>query len=283
MSNTHYEIDPRRGPDEAGKSLRLLYVSTAKYGGDWHSTLHSHSCVELFYVVGGLGQFRIGELILSVSAGDLVLVNPGVEHTEFSYNANPLEYIVLGVEGLCVSPAGEGDSRYALVNFQGSVDEVLSILRGLLSEIETKPPKYETVCQNLMEILMVRLSRRAGISMTLAPAASRTNKECAMIRRYLDVHFKESISLDQLAEMTHLSKYHMVRSFTQEYGVSPINYLISRRIRESRYLLSKTDHSLSQISHMLGFSSPSYFSQSFKKAEGQSPLEYRRAAQAEEK
>ena len=68
----------------------------------------------------------------------------------------------------------------------------------------------------------------------------------------------------------------MVRSFTQEYGVSPINYLISRRIRESRYLLSKTDHSLSQISHMLGFSSPSYFSQCFRKAEGMTPNEYRR-------
>lgn len=68
----------------------------------------------------------------------------------------------------------------------------------------------------------------------------------------------------------------MVHAFSREYGVSPINYLISRRIQESRYLLSDTDHSLSQISHMLGFSSPSYFSQSFRKLEGMSPMEYRK-------
>ena len=68
----------------------------------------------------------------------------------------------------------------------------------------------------------------------------------------------------------------MVHAFSREYGISPINYLISRRIQESRYLLSTTDHSLSQIAHMLGFSSPSYFSQSFRKLSGMSPMEYRK-------
>ncbi len=57
-----------------------------------------------------------------------------------------------------------------------------------------------------------------------------------------------------------MNKYYLVHSFSKEYGVSPINYLIGRRIEESRYLLADTNHSLSQISHMLGFSSPSYFS-----------------------
>lgn len=53
-----------------------------------------------------------------------------------------------------------------------------------------------------------------------------------------------------------MNKYYLVHSFSKEYGVSPINYLIGRRIEESRYLLADTNHSLSQISHMLGFSSP---------------------------
>ena len=79
-----------------------------------------------------------------------------------------------------------------------------------------------------------------------------------------------------LAEVAHVNKYYLVHTFSKEYGISPINYLISRRIAESKHLLSETDHSLSQISHMLGFSSPSYFSQSFRKLEGVSPMEYRR-------
>ena len=70
----------------------------------------------------------------------------------------------------------------------------------------------------------------------------------------------------------------MVHSFTKEYGISPIIYLISRRIEESKYLLVDTDHSLSQISHMLGFSSQSYLSQSFRRLEGMSPMEYRKTS-----
>ena len=67
-----------------------------------------------------------------------------------------------------------------------------------------------------------------------------------------------------------------MHTFSREFGISPINYLISRRIAESKHLLGETDHSLSQIAHMLGFSSPSYFSQSFRKLEGISPMEYRK-------
>ena len=66
------------------------------------------------------------------------------------------------------------------------------------------------------------------------------------------------------------------------YGTSPINYLLSCRIQESLYLLSKTQMSLSQISGTLGFSSPSYFSQSFRRMQGISPLEYRKQAKDRE-
>ena len=58
--------------------------------------------------------------------------------------------------------------------------------------------------------------------------------------------------------------------------MSPINYLISRRIEESRFLLRETDHTLTLISQMLGFSSLSYFSQCFRRVEGISPMEYRK-------
>ncbi len=97
--------------------------------------------------------------------------------------------------------------------------------------------------------------RHTDFSLTVTPA-QQSSKECAEARRYIDSNFKENISLDQLAELTHVNKYYLVHSFSKEYGVSPINYLIGRRIEESRYLLADTNHSLSQISHMLGFSSP---------------------------
>lgn len=277
MSTNRYDLEAPGASPVDRASTRLLYVSTAKYGGDWHSMMHTHACAEIFYVVGGVGQFKIEELVLPVGPDDMVVVNPNVEHTEVSLNASPLEYIVIGVEGLEFSAGEEQDARYCAVNFRGAREDVLHTLRSLLREIEEKAAGYGIVCQDLLEVLLVRLMRRTDFSLTPAPPRRRSSKECAAVRRYIEGHFKENITLDLLAQLTHLNKYYLVHVFSEEYGVSPINYLISRRIAESRLLLADTDHSLSQISHMLGFSSPSYFSQSFRRLEGASPLEYRKA------
>ncbi|MEQ2444908.1 helix-turn-helix domain-containing protein [Pseudoflavonifractor intestinihominis] len=276
LSNSRYDLGQGGVAPLDRSSTRLLYVSTAKYGGDWHSLLHTHTCTEIFYVVGGMGKFRIEELTLSVAVDDMIIVNPNVEHTEVSFNASPLEYIVMGVEGLEFAAGENGDDRYRLVNCGGGREDTLYYLRAMLSEIENKASGYDLVCQDLLEVLVVRLMRRTDFSLTPATPGTRTSKECVTVRRYIDSHFKESLSLDVLAEVAHVNKYYLVHTFSKEFGISPINYLISRRIAESKQLLSDTDHSLSQISHMLGFSSPSYFSQSFRKLEGVSPMEYRR-------
>lgn len=265
--------------------VKLLYVSTAKYGGDWHSTLHTHACTEIFYVVGGSGKFNIEGKLLPVTTDDMVIVNPNVEHTEVSYNKRPLEYIVLGVEGLEYSAGEDADERWFMTNMQNAREALLHALREMLREIEYKAVGYELICQDLLEVLILRLMRHAGLQFLPTKTEHRKpgrkpSKECAAVRHYIDNHFKENINLDMLSELVHVNKYYMVHSFTKEYGISPINYLISRRIEESKYLLSNTDHSLSQISHMLGFSSPSYFSQSFRRLEGMSPMEFRRSSRS---
>ena len=242
MSNKRYEVNtPGVSPVDRDVT-KLLYVSTAKYGGDWHSLMHTHACTELFYVVGGMGQFKVAEKLIPVSPDDLVIVNPNVEHTEVSLNASPLEYIVLGVEGMEFAADENGDRRYSAFNFHSGREDILPYLRGMLREIEQKSAGYEVVCQDLLEVLVVKLMRHTDFSLTVTPA-QQSSKECAEARRYIDSNFKENISLDQLAELTHVNKYYLVHSFSKEYGVSPINYLIGRRIEESRYLLADTNHS----------------------------------------
>ena len=151
-----------------------------------------------------------------------------------------------------------------------------------LKEIENKYPGYNTVCQDLLEVVLLLLMRHSQFTVTFVPAARKSSKECAIVRRYIENHFKENLTLDDLAALAHISKYYLVHAFNREYGTSPINYLLSCRIQESLYLLSKTQMSLSQISGTLGFSSPSYFSQSFRRMQGISPLEYRKQAKDRE-
>ena len=274
MSNSRYELESPFSSEGA----RLLYITEAQFGEDWHSTLHTHACTELFYCVRGIGEFMLEGRSLPVGSDDLVIVNAGVSHTESSMTANPLEYIVLGVDGLEFR-FGENGESFAVLNYRDNRSEIVFFLRTLLREASEQPAQWEQVCQHLLDVLLVKLRRHTRFTMEMSPV-KRTNKECAVVRRYIDEHFAESITLDTLAGVVHMNKYYLVHVFNKEYGVSPINYLIERRIRESRYLLENTDLSLSRIAQVLGFSSPSYFSQSFRRLMNQSPLEYRKQYRA---
>ena len=273
MSRSHYSLNQNQSFTIRG-TAKLLNAASAKYGGDWHSVPHTHNHAELFYIVGGKGQFLIEDQLYPVNTNHLVIINPNVTHTEVSLNAQPLEYIVLGIEGVELSISENSNGQFCILDHFESMD-ITSCLRNILREMEQKQPGYEDICQAFMEILIIRLMRSTGLSVPTEPQNSVGNHQCAAVRRYIDHHFKESLTLDQLAEEAHMNKFYLSHAFKQEYGISPINYMISRRLEESKYLLAETDLSMSQIAQLLGFSSLSYFSQVFRKTQGLSPMEYR--------
>ena len=280
MSTNSYEFMQN---NTLRKTAKLLYISSAKYGGDWHSVQHTHNCSELFYVIEGQGQFLIEDQTYPVSVNDLVIVNPNVSHTEVSLNASPLRYIVLGVEGLELTATnGNDNTNFCIVNFKTFRENILLCLQNMLSEIENKHTGYEIICQDLMEILIVMLGRQTNFATILAPISKKTSRLCGSTKRYIDSHYQENITLDQLAEVCHVSKYHLAHAFTEEYGISPINYLISKRIAEAEHLLKTTDFSLNLISNTTGFSSSSYFAQIFRKQKGMSPTEFRKLSRKSE-
>ncbi len=276
MSSQRFEMKLGAAPRDTAK---LLYISKSRFGGDWHSTPHTHGCTELFYCVHGTGKFNIDNVMYSVSSDDLVIVNAHVQHTEISLNTNPLEYIVLGVEGMEFTFANHGDN-HTIISCRDIRNDVLYLLNLLLKEIGDQNDGFETVCQDLLEVLFIHLLRDSLLGIQPVDT-KRAGSEMAAVKRYIDEHFSENITLDILADNSHVNKYYLSHAFADEYGIAPINYLISRRITESKYYLSNTDTSLSKISGLLGFSSPSYFAQVFHKAEGVSPSFYRKKLWAE--
>lgn len=276
MSSERYELNLRAVPQDSAK---LLYISKSRFGGDWHSVPHAHTCTELFYCVDGAGQFNIDGQMQGVRTDDLVIVNPNILHTEVSLNANPLEYIVLGVEGMEFS-FGQQSNTSTVLKCHDKRSDILYLFNLMLREIENKLEGYETVCQNTLEILFIHLLRGNDFAVN-AVTGNRGNTELASVKRYIDENYSANITLDLLAEFAHINKYYLVHSFTKEYGISPINYLIARRVTESKHLLARTDYPLAKISSLLGFSSPSYFSQVFRNNQNMSPSDYRKQARTE--
>ena len=91
--------------------------------------------------------------------------------------------------------------------------------------------------------------------------------------RYLDTHCNEIVSIDFLAERSGLSRFHFMRAFKKEFGTSPRQFAIRRRIAEARQLLA-AGHSAKDVSHRLGFSDLFYFSRLFKQKCGVAPTVY---------
>ena len=275
MSRSHYSLDKEQTYTIRG-TAKLLNVARAQYGGDWHSVPHTHNHMELFYIVGGKGQFLIQDQLYPVNVNNLVIINPNVTHTEVSLSAQPLEYIVLGIEGIELAASEDSNGHFNILDHFESV-EISGCLRNILREMEQKNTGYEDVCQAYMEILIIRLMRNTALAVSTEPQVISGNRQCAAVKRYIDLHFKEALSLEQLAEDAHMNKFYLSHAFKREYGVSPINYMISRRIEESKYLLAETDLPMSQIAQLLGFSSLSYFSQVFRRTQNASPMEYRQS------
>jgi AraC family transcriptional regulator len=97
------------------------------------------------------------------------------------------------------------------------------------------------------------------------------------LAEFIEAHLDEVISLQRLAEIAQLSRFHFGRSFKHSFGLPPHRYLINRRMERGKSLLRERARSVTEIGLMLGFSETSSFTTSFRRAMGVTPTEYRRA------
>ncbi|NMO02161.1 helix-turn-helix transcriptional regulator [Gordonia sp. TBRC 11910] len=94
-------------------------------------------------------------------------------------------------------------------------------------------------------------------------------------RDHADRHFEERLTLEQLAAVAGISKYHFQRLFTATYGLSPAEYLSQRRVERAQDLLRATNLTVTEICVAVGFSSLGSFSSRFRDLVGESPTQFR--------
>jgi len=92
---------------------------------------------------------------------------------------------------------------------------------------------------------------------------------------YIDQHFKQAISLDNVAAHVFLSPTYFSVLFKKETGIKYIDYLTSVRINAAKQLLKNKNFSVSQICELVGYKDPKQFRKQFAKSEGVSPTEFR--------
>lgn len=96
------------------------------------------------------------------------------------------------------------------------------------------------------------------------------------VKNYLDQHFAQKISLDELSNHFFINKYYLLRIFREKFGITINSYLTSVRITQAKHLLRFTDMSLNDIAQACGLQNANYLNRVFRKVEGIGPSNYRR-------
>jgi len=255
--------------------FKLLYVTRSAYDKGWHSTPHMHHFTELFYIVDGKGSFILPNEEIPVKKNDLVIINPTVEHTEKSNEEDSLEYIALGIEGIAFTLPE--DHELGLFTYRGNEDEIRFFLEKLLMEVQSNHSHVDLICRSIIEILIVYIKREKSIHVQ-SHQSEHLKQPVALAKHFIKHNYREAITLDDLADVSHVNKYYLAHLFKQQLKLSPIEYLNNERVKAAKNLLETTNFTVTQISESTGFSSQSFFSQAFKRETGLTPTQYRKRA-----
>lgn len=237
---------------------------------------HFHNYYVIGFVEKSGRHLRCKNKEYRLGAGDLVLFNPVDSHSCQPIQGEPLDYraVNIGVN-VMQTIVKEVTGRGILPCFTEPVvlqSECTQWVRELYDGIVSGEPKMkkEETFFFLMEQLLgeVSVSYQEGEDL-------RCDQQIGGLCAYMDEHFAENITLEDLRSMTTFGMSYLLRSFTKQMGISPYRYLQTVRIDRAKKFLEQGILPV-EVAGMAGFSDQSHFSNFFKEFIGVTPKQYQR-------
>lgn len=257
-----------------------------------HVPLHWHAELELIVIKKGRGFVSVDLNRSPVSAGDLVFIRPGQLHSIDQQEGCSMEYenIIFKKELLISDPDDICTRQFLLPILGGDIPTVTFFTRSLSCYREiaecfrqidllcgTRPEGYQLAVKSLLfRFFFLLLSSRRENSVAETPQ-SKTLEKLKTILKYVEEHYPEHISIDDMASLTYYSASHFMKFFKNYMGSSFIEYLNDYRLTMAEQMLRNTDDSVLEIAGKSGFDNLSYFNRIFKKKYGASPGKWRKA------
>lgn len=267
----------------------FLFSWTHKRTED-ENNYHAHEFIELVIILRGEGNFVINGEKHSVKEGDIILLNPGTYHkslvgTGSAQGATECYVAFTDVDF-------KGCERGYLPLFEGK-NLIMAMPEGLRQDIfrlcgaiEKEYQTHETGRYFMLKAYLIQVlcliqreehEEREEVEQKGYIFRS-VNKKYVVrkIKKYLDEHYREKVSLDQIAANMYLSPVYISKLFKHETGDTPINYLIDLRMEKARELIEQDSAaSIQAVALAVGYEDAYHFSKLFKKHYGMSPLHYK--------
>jgi AraC-like DNA-binding protein len=230
---------------------------------------------------GALGFVYRGENVVA-PAGAINLAIPDEPHTGHAALESGWSYRMFYLDaGLLRQAAAEISGKpHGMPYFRPGVlfdEDLAQSLRGLHVALELETAYTLEHQSRLLSILTQFIRRHAHRAPAMGPVR-REHQAVARARDYLESHYADNPSLQQLAAAAYLSPFHLIRVFQYELGLSPHAYLTQVRVRHARSLLAQGQPIVS-VANATGFSDQSHLTRHFKRILGVTPGQYRNFVQ----
>ena len=221
---------------------------------------HYHNCYELTYFCDGNSLSEMNGESYKCFAGNFLIYPSGCVHDE--RHLSKVKVLCLGF-----TPA-ESDSAHSFQALFSDHDKsVLRLLEQIQNETLDKQENFHFMCSLLTGQLLVSLLRQ-----TESPFSQ---SSLSPVLRYINEHYTFDIELEYLAKLSGYSYDHFRHAFKQKTGLTPLNYILNKKIDHAKLLLKNSSIRIADIAITCGFANISQFSVTFKKMTGRSPSEYR--------
>ena len=274
-----------------GYRVRFLGLHHIPHLPGWQIEMHHHRFYEFHYVLDGWCVTTAATRVFQIEPAQFCLMGPGLDHAhqspdghegfslrftiepeaDFKSGASDrlqsLHYFLCHLAEMPFFPISDPDYRYArqLISRLELVENAPLIQQQLIVF------SWMTSLQSFHEMNDLDLSMSAVVeTLTHTEIVNRCIE-------YIEKHFAEPVSMNQIAEAVHLSYGHISRVFRKITGMTMNEYLTMTRLKKAQYELRASRKSIREISEKCGFSHENYFSNLFKKRYGLSPLAYRRS------
>lgn len=263
--------------DDLG-DIELLHARYLKYS----FAKHTHEGAAVGVIEDGAESFYYRGAIHTAPAGQIIVFNPYEAHTGQGADERGWRFRMFYLDSALLRRAAAelSDKRCDVPFFSSPIidDPSLgSLLRNLHVSLEAGGGALERESKFLWTFSQL-IARHAD-----APSLERLmgNEKTVVraVRQYIEDHYSENVSLNDLAAVAKMSAYHMLRVFRSETGLPPYAYLEQVRVNRSRELL-RGGISLTDVAFQTGFSDQSHFSRHFKKMTGVSPGQYQKTARS---
>ena len=251
---------------------------------------HFHPEAEITLICEGEMQYQANDKVFLLRAGDGIFVNSNVMHAGWLTGNSDCLYYPMNFATVMVS--GHENSRieeryvepilrdnlipYAVFYDKNEEDrpflELISEFHRLLAE---QPDGYELLVKSVLCRFWFLLYGRAkaGESVCLDRGVTAVKEAIA----YMESHFAERLTLEQMADACSFSRSEFCRIFRRYTGRTPFEYLQHLRVRRSLRLLEDRALSVTEIAERTGFAGASYYAEIFRRYMNMSPLQYRKS------